>query len=111
LQKFINQIADINWEVANHIGAKKKVIFSSNEFESNLTQVAYTQLVKNFEIPLHLHSTMEEVFFVIDGICEFNIQGKLLLAKKESTVLIPANTEHSIKAITNCNLLYFGISI
>jgi mannose-6-phosphate isomerase-like protein (cupin superfamily) len=54
---------------------------------------------------------MEEVFFVIDGICEFNIQGKLLLAKKESTVLIPANTEHSIKAITNCNLLYFGISI
>jgi quercetin dioxygenase-like cupin family protein len=67
--------------------------------------------IEGVKISSHLHPTMEEVFIVIDGMCEFNIQGDSILATKQSVIRIPANAEHSLKAVTDCSLFYFGISI
>lgn len=111
MEDYLKNFSDTDWIDANHIFVKKKVFFEGNVFESNITQVAYTELNKHIEIPSHIHETMEEVFFLFDGICEFSIQSKTFNATKDSIIRIPANTEHSLKAITNCKFFYFGVSI
>ena len=89
----------------------KKVFFIGEEFVSNITQVAYTELNKGVEVVNHTHNSMEEVFFLLEGVCEFNIQGASILAEKQSIIRIPINQEHSIRAISDCKLFYFGVSI
>jgi quercetin dioxygenase-like cupin family protein len=111
MQDFYRNLEDLDWVETSHIGVKKKVFFKSQSFESNITQLAYSELSQGIEVPFHFHETMEEIFFVIDGQCQFNIQGKLIIAKKNSTIKIPVNKKHSLLAITNCKFFYFGISI
>lgn len=111
MKDYIKKFSDTDWIDSNHIFVQKKVFFEANAFESNITQVAYSELNKDIEIPSHIHETMEEVFFLFDGICEFSIKSKIFLATKDSIIRIPVNTEHSLKAITNCKFFYFGVSI
>ena len=54
---------------------------------------------------------MEEVFFLLEGVCEFNIQGVSILEDKQSIIRISVNQEHSLRAISDCKLFYFGVSI
>ena len=111
MQDLIKNLTDLNWTAANHSGLFKKVFFVGEDFVSNITQVAYTELNQGAEIVNHTHISMEEVFFLLEGICEFNIQGVSFLAEKQSIIRIPLNQEHSIRAISNCKLFYFGVSI
>ena len=111
MQDLIKNLANLNWTDANHSGVLKKVFFVGEEFVSNITQVAYTELNKGVEVVNHTHNSMEEVFFLLEGVCEFNIQGASILAEKQSIIIIPINQEHSIRAISDCKLFYFGVSI
>jgi quercetin dioxygenase-like cupin family protein len=110
LQDLVKNIADLDWIDANHVGVKKKVCFEGDLFTSKITQVAYSELNQGIVVTSHIHKSMEEVFFLIDGVCEFNIQGEVILAKKKSIIRIPINKEHSLRAITNCKFFYFGVS-
>ena len=104
-------LADLNWINANHTDVLKKVCFEGNDFSSNITQVAYTELNQGSDVTAHSHITMEEVFFLIEGVCEFKIQGEKILAGKQSVIRIPANQVHSLLAISDCKFFYFGVSI
>ena len=75
MQNLHNNIDSLNWINTNHRGILKKVCFGGGEFISNITQVAYTELMQGAEVGKYVHPSMEEVFFLIEGICEFKIQG------------------------------------
>ena len=111
MQNFIKHLANLDWIDTNHNGVFKKVCFVGEEFASNITQVAYTELEQGVEVAAHIHISMEEVFFLVEGICEFNIQGETILAKKQSVIKIPMNKEHSLRVISKCKFFYFGVSI
>lgn len=111
MQDLIKNLANLNWTDSNHSGILKKVCFAGEEFVSNITQVAYTELNKGVEVVNHTHNSMEEVFFLLEGVCEFNIQGESILAEKQSIIRVPINQEHSIRAISDCKIFYFGVSI
>ncbi len=111
MQDLHKDLVELNWSNANHRGILKKVCFNSEEFVSNITQIAYTELKLGVEVVGHTHTSMEEVFFLLEGICEFKIQGKVFLAKENSVTRIPVNQEHSLRAISYCRLFYFGVSI
>jgi mannose-6-phosphate isomerase-like protein (cupin superfamily) len=111
LKDLIKNIADLHWTSANHEEVYKKIIFTGEVFESNITQVAFTELNMNIEVSEHIHETMEEVFFLVEGICEFKIDKNTYELTHGSFIRIPVNTEHSLRAITNCKLFYFGVSI
>ena len=104
-------LADLNWTNAKHADVLKKVCFEGNDFSSNITQVAYTELKQGVEVAAHSHITMEEVFCIINGVCEFKIQGEKIVAGKQSVIRIPANQIHSLYAISDCKFFYFGVSI
>ena len=111
MQSIIKNLSELEWADSSHIGVQKKVFFSDNAFSSNITQVAYSELEKGAEVVSHIHETMEEVFYLLDGVCEFNIKGVTILADKNSLVRIPTNSEHSLLAISYCKFIYFGVSI
>lgn len=111
LQDLIKNLANLNWTEANHSDILKKVCFVGDDFVSNITQVAYTELSKGVEIINHTHNSMEEVFFLLEGVCEFNINGVSTLAEKHSIIRVPINQKHSLSAISDCKIFYFGVSI
>ena len=111
MQDLIKNLANLDWTDANHSGVLKKVFFVREEFVSNITQVAYSELNQGVEVVGHTHISMEEVFFLLEGTCEFNIQGESILAEKQSIIRIPVNKEHSLRAISDCKFFYFGVSI
>jgi quercetin dioxygenase-like cupin family protein len=107
----VKRIEDIAWESSNHHNVSRKVLYRQDSCQSNITQVAYTELLKGDLIGLHYHPTMEEIFLVTNGVCEFIINDERFLAETNSVVRIPANTNHALKAISNCSLFYIGVSI
>lgn len=107
----MKRIDEVAWESSSHASVNKKVLFRQETCKSNITQVAYTELLAGEEIGIHCHPSMEEIFFLTNGICEFIINDESFRAESESFLRIPANSNHSLKAITNCNLFYIGVSI
>ncbi len=105
----MKRIDEVAWESSNHASVNKKVLFRQESFKSNITQVAYTELLAREDIGVHCRPSMEEIFFLTNGICEFIINDERIRAESESVLRIPANTNHSLKAITNCKLYYIGV--
>jgi quercetin dioxygenase-like cupin family protein len=110
LEDLIKNLSKLNWIDSNHEDVLKKVIFVEKDFISNITQVAYTELNKDIEVKSHKHVSMEEIFFLLEGVCEFNIQGTYILAEGQSIIRIPVNQVHSLRAISDCKFFYFGVS-
>jgi quercetin dioxygenase-like cupin family protein len=54
---------------------------------------------------------MQEVFLILDGECEFSLDGVLYMLKKEGVIKIAPKIKHKLKALTETKLNYFGVSI
>lgn len=104
-------ISEIHFEESNHLGLLKKVIFGGSETSSSITQVAYSELNADDVVNEHSHVSMEEVFLILDGICEFYLDGVVYILGKESVIKVAPNTTHMIKALTHTKIFYFGVAI
>jgi quercetin dioxygenase-like cupin family protein len=107
---FIN-ISEIDFTKSSHPGQLKKVVFKGSEMKSSVTQVAYAQLQAGEIIQEHLHDSMEEVFFILDGSCEFYLNLDVIILNKESVIKVQPKVKHKIKAITDVKLFYIGIEL
>ena len=103
-------ISEIEFTRSSHPGQLKKVIFSGSEMTSAVSQVAYAELLAGEIIEEHLHESMEEVFLVLDGRCEFSLDGVPQVLIKDSVIKIAPKIKHKLKAITETKLYYFGVS-
>jgi quercetin dioxygenase-like cupin family protein len=103
-------ISEIEFTESSHLGQLKKVIFRHSEMISPVTQVAYTELLAGEVIEEHSHDSMEEVFFVLEGNCEFCLNGVPQGLTKDAVIKIAPKIRHKLKAITDTKLYYFGVS-
>ena len=103
-------ISEIEFTKSSHLGQLKKVIFVGSEMISSVTQVAYAELLAGEIIEEHLHDSMEEVFLVLEGNCEFCLDGVPQVLKKYSVIKIAPKIKHKLKALTDTKLYYFGVS-
>ena len=101
----------LKWTKSSHAGVFKKVCFFAEDFKSNITQVAYTEINEGVEIEAHSHCTMEELFFLFEGVCEVIINGVSITLDKQSVFRVAQNQLHSIRAISHCKLFYFGVAV
>jgi quercetin dioxygenase-like cupin family protein len=104
-------IFDIEYTDTSHQGQLKKVILKGSQMSSSVTQVAYAELQKGEIIEEHSHQSMEEIFLVLDGQCEFYLDGVSEVLSKYSVVKISPKIKHKLKALSDTKLYYFGVSI
>jgi quercetin dioxygenase-like cupin family protein len=103
-------ISEIEFSNSSHPGQIKKVLFHGYEMTSSVTQVAYAELRAGDSIEEHYHDSMEEVFLILDGECEFSLDGVSHLLKKEDVIKIAPKIKHKLKAFRDTKLYYFGVS-
>lgn len=104
-------ISDLDFEKSSHLGILKKVIFYGEEMNSSITQIAYTQLLAGEAVNEHSHDSMEEVFLVLEGNCEFVLNGISFILKEESLIRVAPKIFHKIKALSDSRLIYFGVAV
>jgi quercetin dioxygenase-like cupin family protein len=103
-------ISEIEFTNSSHPSQIKKVIFHGYEMTSSVTQVAYAELRAGDSVEEHYHESMEEVFLILDGECEFILDGLLHLLKKGDVIKIAPKTKHKLTALADTKLYYFGVS-
>ena len=77
---------------------------------SAVSQVAYAELRAGEIVEEHLHDSMEEVFLVLYGNCEFCLDGVRQVLIKGSVIKIAPKIKHKLRALTETQLYYFGVS-
>ena len=103
-------ISELEFTKSSHPGQVRKVVFRGSEMTSAVTQVAYAELLEGEIIEEHFHDSMEEVFLVLEGNCEFYLNGVPQLLIKDSVIKIAPKIKHKIKALSDIKLYYFGVS-
>jgi quercetin dioxygenase-like cupin family protein len=103
-------ISEIKFSNSSHRGQKKKVIFNGYEMTSSVTQVAYAELRAGDIVEEHYHDSMEEVFLILEGECEFILDGISHLLKKDGVIKIVPKMKHKLIAFRDTKLFYFGVS-
>jgi len=73
-------------------------------FHSASMTFAHYEFVAGSSIHEHFHPE-EEVYEVIDGELEVTIDGASRIAKPGLVAIVPANSRHSVKALTNGRLI------
>ena len=106
----LKSISVINFSNSSHPGQKKKVIFHDFEMTSSVTQVAYAELSVGDIVEEHYHESMEEVFLILDGECEFILDGMPHLLKKDDVIKIAPKIKHTLRSLRDTKLYYFGVS-
>ena len=112
-QKLYQSLEDIDPVVTAHGQGEKFVFLMQQDTQTALTQFAYGKLIPGEGVETHLHSSMEECFYFINGEGEYIINGTAYNIRPDTFVRIPANTSHALKANGTSTLIfvYFGIAI
>lgn len=104
-------INDLPVETVSHNPAiKKRTLLSSGELPP-LNQFARAVFPPDTCAPTHVHSDMDELFFVESGSGRITINGQSLELASGSMILVHAGEEHELSSAENEELivLYFGL--
>ena len=102
-------IGDIAPVATSHGVGEKRVIVSQAEIGWPVTQVARTILRYNEIVEMHIHPTMDEHFFFLDGECIVKVGDSNYLCKGGDYLFVPANNNHEIIVNEETILITVGI--
>lgn len=95
---------------AHGIG-EKRILLNNQETSTPLTQIAVTRLKAGEASEEHLHPTMEEFFLFQKGEAIITVDKEQITCSSGDFVGIPANTLHSLKAITDIEIITIGCAV
>ena len=75
--------------------------FQGQIFHTKKLTVAKIKIEAGATLPKHAHPN-EQISIIIEGEFEFTINGEVKIFTPNTAAVIPANAEHSGKAITDC---------
>lgn len=104
-------ISSVAAVATSHGCGLKRVLFSSDQTSSAITQIAVTRLRQGDVVESHSHPTMEEFFLIRSGKVAINIGGVGEELCSDDFIRIAAGTEHDMKALTDCELLTIGCAL
>lgn len=109
----LKKLSDIVAEPTAH-GSGEKFVFRKNEDMPNAsTQVAFGHFRLGEVCEEHVHPTMFEYFFFIEGEGTYIIEEEEYHLKPNSFLEIPAGVKHSLHADKGVNLkfVYWGVAV
>ena len=111
-QKVFQSLDAIEPVSTAHNQGKKFVFLKNEDTPTPITQFAYGKFLPGEACEAHLHPTMEECFYFIDGEGEYVINEVVYIIKPNCFLRIPANTLHALKATGTKPLIfvYYGVA-
>lgn len=94
-----------------HGAGEKRVLLNGQETSTPLTQIAVTQLKAGEMAKEHLHPTMEEFFLFQKGDAIMTVGKEQTTCSSGDFISIPANTLHSLKAITDIEIITISCAV
>lgn len=105
------KLSDIIPQLTSHGCGEKRVLLATDETETDMTQVAVTQLKAGECVEEHAHDTMEEIFFVLDGSVSITADGRETVCTENDFIHIKARTRHGLKALSDVRLMTVGCAV
>ena len=105
------QFTDLISEKTSHSVGEKYVLLKQNDVLSQLTQAAVGVITKEDDIDFHVHPTMEEFYFFLEGNATFIIDNEHVKCEKNTFVFVPNNISHKLTTNNYVKFLYWGIAI
>ena len=106
----LKHLADVKPQATSHGVGVKRVMSTSNEVGTPITQIAHTLLKKGEIVEEHLHLSMDEHFYFQSGECKVTIGKENLVCNANDYLFIPAGKAHKLEAISDISLLTLGIA-
>lgn len=97
--------------MTSHIQRISKEVLLGKGEVPHITQFAIAHVGVGQRVEAHSHSDMYEVFFVVKGSGELNVNGEIFRISKDDTFVIEPNEPHSItnNEAEDMVLQYFGV--
>ncbi|OGD87870.1 hypothetical protein A2870_01295 [Candidatus Curtissbacteria bacterium RIFCSPHIGHO2_01_FULL_41_11] len=111
-------INDLQWEIPSNedpknVGAWKKVLVIHAEVDpkSKLMMVNLARVLVGKVHPAHIHRTMEEIFYFLEGEGEVILDGEVESVRSGDRIIVPAGVSHEIRNTGKIELKFIGIGI
>jgi len=105
------RLFDIHPCVTTHHIGQKYILLTNKDTNTDLTQIAVTQLKAGEVAEEHLHPTMEEFFLFQKGDAIMTVGKEQITCGSGDFISIPANTLHVLKAITDIEIITIGCAV
>lgn len=105
----LRHIAEIAPVSTSHGVGEKRVVATREDVGNTVTQIARTRLEAGEKVEAHVHLTMDEHFFFLEGECEVAMEGEVHRCKAEDYLFIPAGHRHSIEVFSDTIMITIGL--
>ena len=94
-------------------GVEKKVILTIDDvrIEGTIQMINWARIEVGKRIALHYHESMDEIFIVLSGKAEIEIDNESILIEATDTVYIPQKAKHEMKNIGTEPMEFLAIGI
>ena len=104
-------IGDIDPLSTSHGVGDKRVIATQAEVGKPVSQIARTVLHANDKVEKHVHPTMDEHFFFLEGCCTVLADDCVYPCKGGDYLLVPATCAHEIVVEEETTMITIGIEV
>lgn len=108
IQKEFSDILPVS--TSHHVGLKT-ILLSSQETSSSLTQIAITELRKGDFVDTHVHPTMDEHYYFMEGDGVMIIADEKYICKSGMYLLVPAGYRHSLQVCSVMKFMTIGVAL
>lgn len=105
------QIQGIEPIATSHGVGEKRVIATQTEVGKPVTQISRTVLHAKERVEKHVHLTMDEHFFFLEGCCTVLVEDCVYLCKGGDYLLVPATFAHEVVVEEETTMITIGIEI
>lgn len=111
--KLFEYIENIKGEPTAHLSGLKKVFLNNESTNSSLTQFAHGVFEPGEVCSSHIHPTMIECFYFINGQGTYHVGSEIVKLKPGTFLRIPPNTPHELinDGEEDLEFVYFGIAL
>ena len=111
-QKIFERLADIKGVVTAHNTGEKRVFLNNTDTPTSLTQFAYGKFMPCEVCEEHVHPTMEEYFYFLQGTGTYTVGGNTYPLEPGVFLRIPAGVPHMLRAEGSeaLEFVYFGVA-
>ena len=104
----IRKLSDIEPVPIVHGSAEKQVLVDSNESGCSITQIAITEVKRGEVIFAHMHTDIQEGFYILEGELSVVLDGKETVCGKDTFVYVDKCTWHEMTALQDSRIMSVG---